>query len=415
MPLNRNVFAVRHTAISFDVILPGLIIMDDREQLLALTGDIYDAVFDPDHRTDVLDRIADFAGGDSGGLLSKHALGSSLGSSLGRALGTAEHLYCYIGNDSEGLRAYSESYPKLDSTADPLSVGVEQIVSTTDLVPYEEFRRGRFYREWARPHGWIDIASAVIEKSATSCTFLSVARREASGLVDADMRRRMALIIPHVRRALLIGKTIHHREAEATCLTDILDGLSAGMILVDASGRIVHANAAGSTILAAADFLRRTPCGRLVAGEAPVNAALREILHGAGGGDAELGVKGIALPLTARNGERYVAHVLPLTSGARRKAGLAYDAVAALFVRKAALEAFSPSGVIGEMYNLTPTELRVLLAIVDVGGVPEVAASLGVAATTIKTHLSRLFEKTGVGRQADLVKLVAGFATPLAS
>ena len=389
--------------------------MDDREQLSALIGDIYDAVFDPDQRTGVLDRIADFAGGDSGGLLSKHALGSSLGSSLGRALGKAEHLYCYIGNDSESLRAYSESYPKLDSTADPLSVGVEQIVSAGDLVPYEEFRRGRFYREWARPHGWIDIASAVIEKSATSCTFLSVARREANGLVDADMRRRMALIIPHVRRALLIGKTIHHKEAEATCLTDILDGLSAGMILVDASSRIVHANAAGSTILAAADFFRRTPCGRLVAGEAPVNAALREILLGVGGGDAAIGVKGLALPLTARNGERYVAHVLPLTSGARRKAGVAYDAVAALFVRKAALGAFSPSGVIGEMYNLTPTELRVLLAIVDVGGVPEVAASLGVAATTIKTHLSRLFEKTGAGRQADLVKLVAGLATPLAS
>ena len=66
------------------------------------------------------------------------------------------------------------------------------------------------------------------------------------------------------------------------------------------------------------------------------------------------------------------------------------------------------------MYKLTPTELRALLAIVDVGGVPEVAAALGVSVTTIKTHLSRLFEKTGVTRQADLVKLVAGFSTPLA-
>jgi DNA-binding CsgD family transcriptional regulator len=31
----------------------------------------------------------------------------------------------------------------------------------------------------------------------------------------------------------------------------------------------------------------------------------------------------------------------------------------------------------------------------------------------VKTHLSRLFEKTEAARQADLVKLVAGFATPL--
>jgi DNA-binding CsgD family transcriptional regulator len=52
---------------------------------------------------------------------------------------------------------------------------------------------------------------------------------------------------------------------------------------------------------------------------------------------------------------------------------------------------------------------------VDIGGVPEAAAALGVATTTIRTHLGRLFEKTGLGRQADLVKLVAAFSTPLAS
>jgi DNA-binding CsgD family transcriptional regulator len=375
--------------------------MNDSKRLPTLIGDIYDAVIDPAQRNDVLDKIASFTGGHSGGLLSKHSLSKS------------EVLYCYVGADPDSLQVYSESYPKLDPTADSPCFGVEQVVSATDLVPYEEFRRGRFYREWARPHGWVDVASAVIEKSATSCTFLSVVRHEANGLVDDEMRRRMALVIPHVRRALLIGQTIHRKQTEAVCFSDVLDGLSAGMILVDANGRIVHTNNAGIAILDAGDFLRSV-CGRLVAGDLAINAALREILVAANAGDAALGVKGIALPLTAHDGERYVAHVLPLTSGARREAGLAYNAVAALFIRKASLEPFSPPEVIGEMYKLTPTELRVLLAIVDIGGVPEVAAALGVAVTTVKTHLSRLFEKTGVARQADLVKLVAGFSTPLA-
>src|SRR6266851_3886640 len=336
-------------------------IMNDREQLLALIGDIYDAALDPAQRTDVLNKIANFTGGHSGGLLSKHSLSKS------------ESLYCYIGADPESLRAYSESDPKL---AELPSSCVEQVVSTADLVPYEEFRRGRFYQEWARPHGWVDVASAVIEKSATSCTFLSVVRHEANGLVDDEMRRRMTLLIPHVRRALLIGKTIHRKQTEAVCFSDVLDGLSAGMILVDANGRIVHTNNAGNAILDAGDFLRSV-CGRLVASDLAINAALREILVAANAGDAALGVKGIALPLTAHDGERYVAHVLPLTSGARREAGLAYNAVAALFIRKASLEPFSPPEVIGEMYKLTPSELRVLLAIVDIGGVPEVAAALG--------------------------------------
>ena len=56
-----------------------------------------------------------------------------------------------------------------------------------------------------------------------------------------------------------------------------------------------------------------------------------------------------------------------------------------------------------------------LFAIVEVGGVPEVAEVLGVAPTTVRTHLGRVYEKTGAARQADLVKLVAGFVSPLSA
>jgi hypothetical protein len=47
-----------------------------------------------------------------------------------------------------------------------------------------------------------------------------------------------------------------------------------------------------------------------------------------------------------------------------------------LFVRKAALEGPGPAEVIAKIYKLTPTELRVLLAVVEVGGAPEVAEAL---------------------------------------
>ena len=66
------------------------------------------------------------------------------------------------------------------------------------------------------------------------------------------------------------------------------------------------------------------------------------------------------------------------------------------------------------MGELTPSELRVLIAIVEIGGVPEVAPVLGVSETTVKTHLQHVFEKTGTKRQADLVKLVSCFVSPLA-
>jgi DNA-binding CsgD family transcriptional regulator len=41
--------------------------------------------------------------------------------------------------------------------------------------------------------------------------------------------------------------------------------------------------------------------------------------------------------------------------------------------------------------KLTPTELRVLRGIVDMGDAPEVADALGIAYITVKTHLGRVY------------------------
>jgi DNA-binding CsgD family transcriptional regulator len=150
---------------------------------------------------------------------------------------------------------------------------------------------------------------------------------------------------------------------------------------------------------------------RLMANDRQTDQTLADIFATAGDDDAAIRIKGIVVSLTARDGEQYAAHVLPLISATRKRAGASYAAVAALFVHKTALNTPLPPEAIAKAYKLTPTELRVLLAIVEVGGVPEVSKALGIAETTVKTHLGRLYQKTGSGRQADLVKLVAGFCS----
>jgi DNA-binding CsgD family transcriptional regulator len=194
---------------------------------------------------------------------------------------------------------------------------------------------------------------------------------------------------------------------EAETLADALDGLGAGLFVVDATGRIVHANASGRAMLRERLVLRDAE-GRLAACEPRAAATLREVLAKAAGPDAGPA----ALPLSAADGRHHVAHLLPLASETRRS-GAGHHTLVAVLVHRAAIEPHCPSEVIARLYNLTPSELRVLLAIVEVGGVAETARALGVAEATVKTHLHRLFGKTGAARQADLVKLVAGFSSPL--
>jgi DNA-binding CsgD family transcriptional regulator/PAS domain-containing protein len=372
------------------------------EPLSSLIADIYDAALDATRWGDVLGKTRDFVGGSAAVLYSKDTTSKS-----------ASICYDDGGIDPRYKRLYLDEYVKYDpSTAAEIFAAIEQPLATDDLVPYEEFLQTRHYQEWARPQGLVDHLRVALDKSATTIAFFGVFRSQREGLADDEMRTRMRLIAPHVRRAVLIGSVMDRKSAEAAAFADTLDGIGAGTFLVDADGRIVHANASGKALLDERSVLR-TGGGKVAAIATDADRELSQTLATAGGGDAAVGVKGVAVPLMARDGERYVAHVLPLTSGERRRAGAGYAATAALFVRKAALDVSSPPETIARLYKLTPTELRVLLAIVEVGGVPEVAEALGMGEATVKTHLHRLFAKTETTRQAELVKLVAAFSNPL--
>jgi len=83
-----------------------------------------------------------------------------------------------------------------------------------------------------------------------------------------------------------------------------------------------------------------------------------------------------------------------------------------VFVHEAKLDVPHPLEMIANVFKLTSAEMRVLTMIVQLGSAREVAPVLGISEPTVKTHLQHIFEKTETNRQADLVKLVAGYLSP---
>ncbi len=59
-------------------------------------------------------------------------------------------------------------------------------------------------------------------------------------------------------------------------------------------------------------------------------------------------------------------------------------------------------------FGLTPAENRLLQCLLDGLALKEAALRLGVARTTARTHLQRIFDKTGVRRQTELQRVIAG-------
>jgi DNA-binding CsgD family transcriptional regulator/PAS domain-containing protein len=371
--------------------------MADPAALSNLVSAIYDASLDPDLWQQIVERTSRFVGGFSACI------------SIQDDAAAPPSIYTF-GDIPDQLygRLYWETYRRLDPR-DWSLLTVGAVRGNAMFLPLPEFRQTRFYREWMQPQGIGDNPICVLDRTDAGSASFGVFVTASQGDENEQAFERMRLITPHLRRAVLITRSMQLRKAEATALADTLDGIAAAVILLDRDGCVVHANASGRRLL-----VRRSPLnavkGKILANSAEDQRRLNQCLAAATESSADAGE---TFAVKGSENERYLVHVLPLTSSARKGVGNMFRAVAAMFVHEVKPPPTSRAWLIAEQYKLTPAEVRVLLAIAECGGVKETAEALGVAQTTVKTHLQRVFSKTDCSRQAELVKLVASFSSPL--
>jgi DNA-binding CsgD family transcriptional regulator len=365
-------------------------------ELSSVIGDIYDAAIDAGLWQQVLGRICNYVGGYAAVLFWHDA-----------ATQNAQALHLF--NDNPNFtRLYFEKYLPMDPFF-PASSFIEPgiLCGSTEIVPQAELEQTRFYQEWIKPQGIVDAIAVNLEKGVMRSSFLVIRTDANYGMADDRMRDRIAALVPHLQRAVAIGRLFDRSQAAERLLTETLDRVEAAVFLVGADGAISFANDPGKKMLAGATLVRKDG-DALHAVAADTDRILHDIFVAAKRGDASVGLRGVAVPLAGSSSDPWFAHVLPLTSGRRQQTGHDLTAVAAVFIRKTAPNAPPPLEAIATRYGLLPSEIRVLDAVAKVQGVKPLADLLGISQATVKTHLHNLFRKTGTRRQSELVKLVAG-------
>jgi DNA-binding CsgD family transcriptional regulator len=122
--------------------------------------------------------------------------------------------------------------------------------------------------------------------------------------------------------------------------------------------------------------------------------------------DGAEGRRGLGIPTRTQDGKSVALHVLPLERRHTRT-GIASRAVAAIFVSQAAAPLKLPADAVALLYQLTPAETRVAELLAKGETLAAIAGRLGSSPHTVRTHLNRVFDKTGCHRQADLVRLLS--------
>lgn len=290
------------------------------------------------------------------------------------------------------------------------SYPLEEPFTISEIRPPSEWSRFAYFREILEPRGIIDGVSIALARTPELIGYLGLDRHASNGPVREEDVEPLRLLAPHLRRAVTIGDLFDLKAVEATTFRSVIDGMSAGVVLVDDTLGIVRTNPVADAMLASGDVIQRTQ-GRLTARGDVADGALRAAVRSAATNETGIGRRGIGIPAAARDGSPAVMHVLPLARGELR-AGLVQRAVAAIFVVPGTTP-HAPIDAIATLYDLTPAEGQILASIGRGTSVDDTAEALGIARSTARTHLLRVFAKTGCSRQAELVALVARLSISL--
>jgi DNA-binding CsgD family transcriptional regulator len=191
-----------------------------------------------------------------------------------------------------------------------------------------------------------------------------------------------------------------YRRAAEDCgpvLAEAVEAIGFGIVLVAEDGFITFANMMARELLRRSDGLRAS-AGWLAGTTAETTARLRTLFKASPEAARRGMPAGATLILERRDGRQpLLAHVMTL--GRRGSTQTA----AAIFIIDPETYALPSFEAFAALHRLTRAETRVLAQIISGKGLVAAAEKLRIGQATARTHMQRIFDKTGTKRQTELL------------
>jgi DNA-binding CsgD family transcriptional regulator/PAS domain-containing protein len=366
----------------------------DLDRFSSVIEGLYDAALDPTEWPRVAQMFARAFGTESSAIFQ-----------LNLAQGSADILGVTENFDGKAISDYEAYYHQKDLVAIRMAQSATgRAMLSTELVREAEFLDSEIFVDFARPMrlGFFWAVGGVIEVEQHVKGAIGIHRPRDTRAFEAEDKRHLALLLPHLSRAMLLQRRLQGLTQDNRIVLDALEKLSVGMIAVDAQATVLFANPTAERLLRAGLGLT-CRLGCLGASDPTKDGELRHLIRQAGlaalGRSSETG--GV-IALVRPKGRPLSLLVCPL-----RPHALTLGAPAALlfFSDPDAGPSTSTQALI-ELYGLTPAEARLMAALVDGERLEDYADRQGISVNTARTQSKQIFAKTGHGRQADLIREV---------
>lgn len=265
-----------------------------------------------------------------------------------------------------------------------------------------QFDASLYVRHCLQPQGIADVAHFFLIAAPDHFSEVVLFWHESHGIATARELELGSLLLPHLRRAVTIGKLLDVAAQERDWALGALDVLRPGVLLINEGGTVLYANPSAERMLQDGQWVARVG-GVLRARSAAARRELAKALALAACNESAIGHTGTTICLSEPGLRPVFAHVLPMAGGELRP-GMRPGAAAAVFIDSGP-DGTGGAAALATAFDLTPAETRVLAGLMAGRRLSVVAAELGISGTTARTHLNHIFGKTGISRQADLMRL----------
>lgn len=297
--------------------------------------------------------------------------------------------------------------PKLDVD---VPVGMDTVYAYAGPNSREEIENSLLGREWSIPHNVTDaLCLAILKQDRRIGTFVISTTGDRPPVSQEELDQ-LALIAPHLRRAVTIGDLFEMETSAKEAYRSVIDHLASAVFIVRSGLRILYANPRAEELLAQAVAVRSVT-GNLIFRQPMVQDAIAGAVARSERSEVSLGSLGIGVPLE-QVALPLIAHVLPLALRDRGSRIVA-DGTAAIFITTGSSTSAAPIEAIAALFGLTGAEKRVATLIAKGKSRAEIALASGVSEQTVKSQLDAVFDKTATGNQRELEALLRSLAPPL--
>jgi DNA-binding CsgD family transcriptional regulator len=319
-----------------------------------------------------------------------------------------------VGIEPAWIKSYQEYFVTINPwlAGDPFRRGVvavgERILNDRELV------RTEFYNDFLRPKDWFYSCGVLTAQDQSMTSEISAIRSRRAGSFTSNEVALFEYLAPHLRCAVRIHNRIAGLESGLNAATGALDRLPTGIAAVNSDAKVILTNRAADAILKLEDGL--TSRDGLRAASRQETARLRNAIAAACmQRDSGIPRAETVIQVHRPSGSKpFEVLVYPLPSHSSLRVG---RAAAALFITDPEDGAPLESRALHELFGLTPAEIRLSIALVNGKSVEEYAHEAGISSNTARTYVKRIYSKTGVRRQSELVRLLlkssASIARPL--